>query len=210
MPDPSQMTGIEWIATVVVGFIFIGLQAYVAVKAKNAATHEDLDKLTRVVEDIKAEHARELERLKSDLLKDVESHRIQYETELQTYKEIWATAYDVYNAANALRSPGTHHPSEHEALEPSRMAYVRAAIKYEAALWKLRPFYPDDVFREFENFGILLGAELGRSHDVASSEVVQAAISNRLEILRTIDRTCEIIRKRLRIASQEATALLRR
>jgi hypothetical protein len=103
MPDASQMTGVMWVSLVLVGLILLGLRKYVAKKAENVATKQDIAQLTHLVEDIKADHARDLERLKSGLLKDVGSHRIQYETELQTYKEIWAAAYDVFNATNALR-----------------------------------------------------------------------------------------------------------
>jgi hypothetical protein len=204
MPDPSQMTGLQWISLVLVGLILIGLQGYVAKKAANAATQEDIAKLTRVVEDIKAEHARDLERLKSTLLKDVESHRIQYETELRSYQEIWAAAYQVYLRVGGLRrfSSGADQ-EERQMADDAQMAYLQAATAYGAVLWKQRPFFPDELYLELTKLGLVLQAEYFQSQVARNTgQTVNDAETMRRKILESIDATCEAIRRRLHSASQ--------
>jgi hypothetical protein len=205
MPDPSQMTGAQWIVTVLVGLVLIGLQAYVVMKSKNVATHQDVDTLTRVVEGIKADHARDLERLKSDLLKDVESHRLRYETELRTYKEIWTAAYEVFNAASALRpySPLRSSEAEQQRDHDSIKAFLLAAMNYDALVWKHRPFYPNEVYMQLTELGGLFGGELRRTYQQdVTPEVMTEAVLNRVSIIDAINDTCEAIRKRLHAASQ--------
>ncbi|MEA2722748.1 MAG: hypothetical protein QOH59_519 [Gemmatimonadales bacterium] len=178
------------------------LGSYLVAKGTNLATKEDIQHLTTLVESVKAEYAGELERLKSALLKEVESHRIRYATELEMYKRIWTAAHRLFVTANALHVPSPNASADElKIASDSRRDYHKAAQAYEDELWELRPFYPDEVYKELWELGHVLASTLGPGFTQVPSYV--ELVTNRHKLLESIERTCETIRRRLRTASQE-------
>jgi hypothetical protein len=223
MPDPTQMPGYQWIILVALGVIYLGVRSWfvkiaetiatkehigeltrLAKKAENAATKEDIGELTRLVEEVQAEYSRDLERLKSVLLKDVESHRIRYETELDTYQKIWPAAHRLLVAANALEMPTLQGgPGQMQAIGDSRRAFHKAYSVYEEALMELRPFYPDEVYNQLLALGhAVLGMVPPSITDDAWFARVQA---ERAKLKGLVDGMCDTIRNRLHAASLEVT-----
>src|SRR5215213_11200962 len=76
---------------------------YVEEKAKNLATKEDIEDITASIERVRSQHTAELERVRSDLNRALNVHKLQYETELKTYEQIWVDLVDVQRAALSLR-----------------------------------------------------------------------------------------------------------
>lgn len=75
-----------WVSSVLNGLVLIGLilivtfrkylSSYLSQKAKNLAQKEDIDKITEIVEDIKSNHAKELEEFKNELNRELELLKI--------------------------------------------------------------------------------------------------------------------------------------
>jgi len=79
------------------------LRAYGSEKGKNLATKEDIAAITHKIEGVRIQYLTELERLRTDLARGVNRHKARYETELQTYKEIWEKLVPVERATLNLR-----------------------------------------------------------------------------------------------------------
>jgi hypothetical protein len=103
------------------------MPAYVAEKAKNLASKEDLAHLTRVVEGVKATHVAEIERFKADLASEAKA----VERRRQVYEEI----------CGAMRVFIAGHEQSAEAKSRFHSAYATAW------LWA-----SDDAVRELNRF----------------------------------------------------------
>ncbi|TGV06548.1 hypothetical protein E4695_12755 [Alcaligenaceae bacterium 429] len=124
------------------------MPAYAVEKAKNLASKEDLAHLTSVVEKIKAAHAADVERLKSNLMSEAQAT----ERRRKVYEEM----------CHALRVFIEGHDSSGETKSKFHAAY--------AAAWL---WVSDDVLNELNRF-----IELQRQHSANQESISQEQLKS--------------------------------
>jgi hypothetical protein len=146
----TLLNGLLLVVSGALATLLIASRAYASEKGKNLATREDLNSVTRAIEQIKAEAQALLEREKSGLEHAQLINRTQYELELAAYREVWVSLLPVQRAAAALRpvldrglTPGeTEESRKRERLR----VFSESFNPFSEAVWKHRPFYPEEVF----------------------------------------------------------------
>jgi hypothetical protein len=72
-------------------------------KGKNQATREDVQEITKLVESVKQENAKDLEQLKTALLHRINRNKFRYEKEFEILAVLAATTIDLRDATTLLR-----------------------------------------------------------------------------------------------------------
>jgi hypothetical protein len=125
-----------------------GLIVYINKKAKNLAQKQDLEKLTEIVERIRAQF---------DRINVV--YRIQFEAEFKAYQEMSRTAHDVFREFirlnPAMESVGSRTNEQLKKLGDAQLAFTDA-------LEGCKPFVPDQVWKVFYDFEGLIINEKSR------------------------------------------------
>jgi hypothetical protein len=179
------------------------LPKYVEEKAKNLATKEDIEGITASIERVRSQHAAELERVRSDLNRALNVHKLQYETELRTYEQIWIDLVDVQRAALSLRPIVDTLPqdeSEKQRVIQKRLeTFGEAFNRFVARVHSRRPFYPPEVFAELNELlrlahGEAIDVQWGDKHDAG---YWKDAKRNAEAISAQVDKVCEAVRRRL-------------
>lgn len=134
------------------------LPTYVAKKAKNLASKEDLAHLTTIVEEIKAIHAADIERLKSNLTSEIRAT----ERRRNVYEDI----------SHALRVFIEGHGNSHEARDKFHAAYATAW------LWA-----SDDVLNKLNQF-ITLQRQHSADRTSISQEQLRSAYASTVLAMR--------------------------
>ena len=80
--------------------------SYTKKKGENLATREDIHEITRQIESVKTEYAKELEGLKSELNAKFHAHTVRFQKEFQVYEQIWKALLELRNATLKLRPAG--------------------------------------------------------------------------------------------------------
>jgi hypothetical protein len=134
----------------VLGTLLVGTKAYTTEKGKNRAIREDLDSVTKALEQVKADAQASVEREKAGLEHIQLINRTQYELELAAYREVWSALLPVQRASAALRPMLDHGLSAGETEEgrkQERLKEFGASFNpFSEIVWKHRPFYPEEVF----------------------------------------------------------------
>ena len=101
-----------------IGSVFIFrkyLFSYTSEKGKNLATKEDIEDITRKVEDVKSSYTAEIERLKFDLSILSRKHDILLDEKIRVFKELQKRLVDFYKYCEAVLGStgyqGEFHPS---------------------------------------------------------------------------------------------------
>jgi hypothetical protein len=180
------------------------LKAYASEKGRNLATKEDVASITNEIEGVRSQHLAALEHLRSDLARGLNMHKVRYETELDTYKEIWAKLVPLEHATLLLRptkvfgAVPTGPIDEHN--RQLLKAFWEAFAPFSDLVYKTRPFYPESVYRELTNLMHLVHGEAldFRLRDPAKDQDYwDKALANADAIIGQIDKICDTIRSRL-------------
>lgn len=193
-----------------VGAILLGrsyLPKYFEEKGKNLATKEDIGAITDEVEKVKIQYSKDIEILKSDLLRQSHSHRVRYEHEFKLLTEIWDALIHLQNKTLSLRPVFDQHtPGESEKerkanrLKHFSEAYMGLIDKVE----KNKPFYPTSIHSKLIELTNLLRQEaidFGHLSPNLNSDFSfdpkywEKAISNSKIIIKSIEEICEVIRE---------------
>lgn len=76
---------------------------YLEKKAENLATKEDIGKITREIEKVKAECAAHIESIRAALGSQLYIHQTRYEKEFEIFTELTAKLVELRDAAQGLR-----------------------------------------------------------------------------------------------------------
>lgn len=148
---------------VAIGALLVYSKSYATEKGKNLAIREDLDTVTRAVEQIRVEAQGVLEREKSALAHAELVNRTQYEQELAAYRAVWTALFPVQRAAMALRPVFDHAPGPGETEASRKQArlktFAESFAPFSEAVWLHRPFYPEDVFGSLTELLRLMNSE---------------------------------------------------
>ena len=125
------------------------LVTYVAEKGKNKATKEDIEEITKRVEGVRGQFLAENEKLRAQLSKLVNVHRVQFEKEFSILSDIWAKLVDLRNATLALPAPGGiigRPPSHEQQLQQCADSWMQLRAGFEMN----RPFFPQRIYDELQ------------------------------------------------------------
>ena len=140
-------------ALLAVGCIFLFrkyLFSYSAEKGKNLATKEDIVEITNKIENVKLDHARQLESARAELSSQINTHGFRYEKEYEVLTELSALLVDVRDASLNLRpivDSRDSNKSDEEIKKERLTLYYEALRKLYFVREKKRPFYPKDIYQ---------------------------------------------------------------
>jgi hypothetical protein len=181
------------------------LPSYFKKKGENLAQKEDIADITRQIEGVKSTYSSEIERLRSELSKTVLVHKLQFETEFQSYREMWEKLLVVRNRSLELRPMmDVYVPTEEERnkLKQERMVnFANAFNAFGEVAEKNKPFYPLVIWKELESLlGTIRKEAIGYQYgdpDSDGRKYWDEALKNRDSIIAQIDSICEAIRNRI-------------
>jgi|SRR2546422_246213 len=180
------------------------LRAYGSEKGKNLATKEDIAAITHEIEGVRIQYLTELERLRTDLARGVNMHKARYETELQTYKEIWEKLVPVERATLNLRPTKVFGAVPSGSVEDHNREllnkFADAFNPFADLVYKTRPFYPESVYQQLTALMKLVYGEAQefRLFDPKRTpDYWDKALQNADGIIAQINTICDTIRSRL-------------
>ncbi len=131
---------------------FVGPNAYAAEKAKAAATKEDIQEITRKIEEVKNSFSTQLELLKWELSMRATLYRLAAEKQFEALAEIGRALYEMELSTRRLRPALDHFDPD----EPEEERYRRRWGKWAEtrndfmdAVEKNKLFLPQDVYAQF-------------------------------------------------------------
>jgi hypothetical protein len=194
---------------------------YFEEKAKNLANKQDLADLTHAVkkvesefneklENIKAEHQKELEGYKARLEQAKHISRVQFEKEFLIYGEVWKGLVDYQNAVLKLYSPNDQHiPLTAEKAKRRNESYDTSHKIFADMVHSNKPFYANEVYsllRQILDIGqkervtaVMVKAKLSFDSLVPSADQSfwnQKLLQNE-ELNRLVEEVCDAIRDRI-------------
>lgn len=137
------LSAIGSIAGVVAAILFVifrkGAQKYVDEKAKNLATIEDTEKMSK-----------EVERVKTDYLQRSHAWKYIFEYEYKVLKDVWDATWDFQANARSLRPMWDHLPEDPDKKKAVFIErynkYSETVNKFKDAVIKNQPFMPTHVY----------------------------------------------------------------
>jgi hypothetical protein len=181
------------------------LSTYFQEKGKNAATKEDVGRITTEIEASKAHFTERLEHLRVELSSRAHYGKVRYEREMKVFEEVWPKLCVLREAVLSLR-PVMDCLKEGETKESRKKEraerFSDAAMALAKTVDHSRPFYPPSIWKELRT---LLDLSWGEAFDFRFSDDMgrgrgdywDKAMSNSKAINEQVDKTCEAIRSRL-------------
>lgn len=150
----------------------------------------------------KGEVNKELEKLKATLDTQVHVHKLQFETELKIYQEIWGILIEVRKATAKLRpflDSIDPNETEEERKQGRLTEFGNAFQKFMDQVNKERPFYPEEIYSKLHDLIATVREEAidyqyGEPRDRGYWEKAQ---ENSGVINQHIDEICGAIRQRI-------------
>jgi hypothetical protein len=112
------LIGLQVVSILGIGCLFVFKKyffSYSSEKGKNLATREDIEEITRKVEDVKSSYIAEIERLKFDLSRLSRKHDILLDEKIRVFKELQKRLVDFGKYCEAVLGStgyeGEFHPS---------------------------------------------------------------------------------------------------
>ncbi|CAZ96801.1 hypothetical protein [Zobellia galactanivorans] len=146
----------------------------------------------------------ESEKLKNN--KEASIHKIQFEKEFEIYNQLWGDLVNMRNSTITLRPKlDIVNPKESETdrkkrkLEKFRQSFKKCLNTFE----NNKPFYSELVYEEIDNLIKLVKKEILEYNFETENddEYWENAENNTLEIIRSTDKICKEMRKRIGLVS---------
>ncbi|XPF93093.1 hypothetical protein ACM9HF_13820 [Colwellia sp. RE-S-Sl-9] len=126
------------------------LFSYSSEKGKNLATKEDIESITKKIEDVKLVHAKQLESTRAELSSQINTHGFRYEKEYEVLAELSALLVDVRDASLSLRPAldfVVPNKTDEEVKKERLTRYFDALRALYVIREKKRPFYPSEIYQ---------------------------------------------------------------
>ena len=151
----------------------------------------------------KGEVNKEIEKLKAILDKQVHVHKLQFETELKIYQEIWSILVEVRKATAKLRPiVDSFDPNETEDERKHRRLteFGNAFQKFIDQVNKERPFYPEEIYSKLRDLiGIVREEAIDYEYSKPRDKGYWKKAEENSEVINQhIDEICEAIRQRIK------------
>ncbi|WP_125939521.1 hypothetical protein [Pseudoalteromonas espejiana] len=134
------LVGLQILVLLAIGCIFLFrkyLFSYTTEKGKNLATKEDIEEITRKVEEVKSGYVAEIERLKVDLSVLSRKHNILLDEKVRVFKKLQKRLVDFKKfceaALGSYDSRGEFHPN----LEVLSKDIDKASLQHITALHEI-------------------------------------------------------------------------
>jgi len=182
------------------------LVTYLKEKGKNAATKEDIGRITTEIEASKSHFTERLEHLRAELNSRAHYGKVRYEREMKVFEEVWPNLCALRETVLSLRPVMDSSLKEGETEESRKKQRAERFMDAYMALAKTvehsRPFYPPSIWIELRT---LLDLSWGEAVDFRFSDdrgrgrgdYWDKAMANSKAINEQVDKTCEAIRSRL-------------
>lgn len=147
------------------------LPTYFSEKAKNLATREDIEEITRKVESVKQDFEAANRHLQAQLDRTVFVHRIQFETEFKALSEIWQQLSAARGLMGHLRSAWGHGDAREKVmpltvLQERLQSFTQSGRAFIKAVHDHSPFYPENIHTALLGIIAVMNVERG---EVAST-----------------------------------------
>lgn len=125
------------------------LFSYTEQKGKNLATKEDIGEITSSIEQVKLDHAKQLESARAELSSQINTHGFRYEKEYEVLSELSSLLVDIRDASISLRPVMDIRDSSKtdDEIKQERLTRFYEALR---ALYlvreKKRPFFPEEIY----------------------------------------------------------------
>mgnify|MGYP001106972892 CR=1 FL=1 len=185
------------------------LPKYFEEKGKNLATKEDIGAITDEVEKVKIQYTKDIEILKSELLRQSHSHKVRYEYEFNILTEIWDALIYLRNKTLSLRPAFDKYTPGETEKERKTIRLNQFSDAYTGLIDKVdknKPFYPSSIHSKLIDLTGLLRQEaidFGHLSPNSNSDYSydpkywEKAVSNSKLIIDSIEEICEVIRERV-------------
>lgn len=188
---------IQWLTFL--GVVGLGLyfRSYLKKKAENLATKEDVSKITKQVESMKATIGAQLY-----------IHQVRYQNEFNILMDLTEKLVELRDSALVLRSVVDYvdaSEAEEDRKRKRLKRYQEAALAFYKLYETRKPFYPDEIYNGIKELDRVVWKEVvqyknrlpseGKGFD---SEYWQKAEKNSEEISKLADKVIGLIRNRIR------------
>lgn len=197
-----------------IGCIFLFrkyLFSYSAEKGKNLATKEDIEEITRRVEDVKSGYVAEIERLKVDLSILSRKHNILLDEKIRVFKKLQKRLVDFKKYCEAALGSYDERGEFHPNLEVLSKDIDKASLRHITALHEIEQ--EDFIFlskksREIlselhSNCSIMCSMELSVFGEESGSEIAQSTIPVYESAISNIDQCLQSLYEELEFPSNE-------
>jgi len=196
---------IYYVLVPVVSFICAYLASYLNEKGKNAATKEDVGKITTAIESSKQFFNEQLERVKAELAARSHYSKVRYEREMKVFEELWPKVFQLRMAVAMLRPVMDSNLKQGETQQSRKQERVegfnRAFSDFQRQMESSRPFYPPTIWKELLALRKLCWDEATQfvfvQDERPPADYWLKAMENSKAIDAQIEQTCEAIRTRL-------------
>lgn len=185
---------------------FMENSSYLAEKGKNTATKEDIEQITRNIENIKSEFVNTTEVLKWQLSKRANLHKLQAEKEFEVYTILWDVLTKLRLAFEELRPAYDPQPVGTDwtnLWEKRRKEFMDAHNILLVEIEKHKPFYSNEMYlalrslfntslKEFINF-----EDSFDGNGKMKRENIKIGQENLSQFRNHLNKTCDLIRLRI-------------
>jgi len=208
------LIGLQILVLIGIGCIFLlrkFLFSYSSEKGKNLATKEDIEEITRKVEDVKSGYIAEIERLKVDLSVLSRKHSILLDEKIRVFKKLQKRLVDFKKYCEAALGSYNERGEFHPNLEVLSENIDKASLKHITALHEIEQ--EDFIFlskksrsilSELHNScSIMCSMELAVFGEEYSSEMARSTIPVYKSAIRNIDKCLQSLYEELEFPSNE-------
>ena len=125
------------------------LPSYFGEKGRNLATKEDIDGITRQIEDVKHGYAAQLEEIRANFSGQLATHGHRYQREFAILEDLARRLVDVRDLASAIR-PVIDYYDPRKSANEIKVERINALWQAQRRLYRVsersRPFYPKGIY----------------------------------------------------------------
>jgi hypothetical protein len=176
----TVLGGLQLAALVIIAILIkTALPTYLAEKAKNLATKEDVADITDKIEGVKRDHAEQMARLNMALSQQQLVRRKRFEKEYATYEEIWKAFVAWEKSLNAARPRAKYaalpKETQEDLLEQLRKLLFEGRDVAIATMRGARPYIEPSVYQACSKF--IMAAQEEAQHLTLADGLAKSASS---------------------------------
>ena len=138
----SSLNGWERLAAIIFSFGVV----WVVARLRNLASSADVEKVTQAVESIKADHARELEAIKTSLATQLHVSQTRYTKQYDLLFELSEKVADLRTLAHQMGT--SKHLGQNDQFAEDREMFKSLASELNHLLQRRRPFLPEKIYEK--------------------------------------------------------------
>ncbi len=204
------IVALQIVSLLVLGWLVGGyLPKYFSKKGENLATKEDIEEITKKIENVKLDYSEKLETIKALFSSKLYIYQVRYEKEFEILFKLSERLVDLRDAALLLR-PVMEYASDDETEEEAKKRklkrYFEALQKYYRDTEIYRPFYPEELYKLVSELDKSIWSEVveykGRSpYDERDKDYDYwgKAEENSKKISESADKLIDAIRQRVKL-----------